>query len=244
MRASLRLHKYIANCGYCSRRHAELLIAAGLVRVNDRIVAEPGRTIDPGRDRVTINGEAVVPPPPRTLMLHKSAGFISGTHDTHERLTVMDLLPRSLAADGVVPVGRLDLDTEGLLLMTNDGELHHRITHPRYECPKEYLARVRGHVTPPKLERLAQGVLLDDGPARPAAILSSERRGAETEIRIELTEGRKREVKRMFAAIGHEVARLVRLRIGPLRLGDLAPGAWRALSGEESAALRRACGLR
>ncbi len=243
MSAALRLHKYIANCGYCSRRHAELLIAAGLVRVNGKVAAEAGRVIDPRRDRVAINGEDIVPPPRHTIMLHKPAGFVSSTHDTHERLTVMDLLPRALAADGVVPVGRLDLDTMGLLLMTNDGDLHHRITHPRYECPKEYLVRVQGQVAPQKLERLAHGVLLDDGPAQPAAILRCERRGAETEIDIELTEGRKREVKRMFAAIGHEVVHLMRMRIGPLRLGDLAPGAWRELSAEESAALRRACGL-
>ena len=244
MSASVRLHKYIANCGYCSRRHAELLIAAGLVRVNGATASEPGSALDPRRDRVTINGEEITPPPLHTIMLHKPAGFISSTHDTHERLTVMDLLPRTLVHAGVVPVGRLDLDTFGLLLMTNDGELHHRITHPSYECPKEYFVRVQGKIPPQKVERLARGLLLDDGPTQPVGVLSCEHRGAESELRVELTEGRKREVKRMFATLGHEVSYLKRLRIGPLALGDLPVGAWRELTGEELAAIRRACGLR
>jgi len=136
MAKRVRLHKYLANAGYCSRRRAELLIQAGLVQVNGRTVSNLGATIDPSRDVVTIHGAVIVPPEPLTIMLNKPAGFLSSTHDTHDRLTVMDLLPRWVRNRGVVPVGRLDLDTEGLLLLTNDGDLHHLVTHPRYGCPK------------------------------------------------------------------------------------------------------------
>lgn len=241
MPKTVRLHKYIANCGYCSRRHAELLIAAGLVQVNGRIAMEPGTGIAPARDAVSIHGERILPPPSRTIMLHKPAGFISSTHDTHERLTVMDLIPRALRHDGVTPAGRLDLDTEGLLVLTNNGDLLHRITHPRYMCPKEYLARVQGRVSAGACARLERGVLLDDGPTQPSRILARHYRSMETELHLELTEGRKREVKRMLAAVGHEVLYLKRLRVGALLLGDLPRGAWRDLTGDEVQALYAAC---
>ena len=131
-----RLQKYIANCGYCSRRKAELLIEAGLVEVDGTVVRELGAKIDPSRQGVRIHGEDILPPSRRVVALHTPAGFITSTHDTHDRLTVMDLLPRRIAETGVLPAGRLDLETEGLLILTNDGDLQHRITHPRYECVK------------------------------------------------------------------------------------------------------------
>lgn len=241
MAKRVRIHKYIANAGYCSRRHAELLIEAGLVEVNGEAVREAGRQIDPRLDAVTIHGEVILPPERLTIALNKPTGFISSTHDTHDRLTVMDLLPRSVRRLGVVPVGRLDLDTRGLLLMTNDGDLHHLVTHPRYGCPKEYIVRIGGRLEREDRERLARGIELEDGETQPVQILSSHQSGGETELRLELREGRKREIKRIFAALGHEVLYLERVRVGPLRLGDLAPRAWRRLSPEEIDALRAAC---
>jgi len=211
------------------------------VKVNGRTVREVGVQIDPGHDEVTINEERIVLPEPFTIILNKPAGFISSTHDTHERLTVMDLLPRSVRNRGVIPVGRLDLDTVGLLLMTNDGDLHHLVTHPRYGCPKEYVVEVEGRVGPRKRERLSRGVTLEDGPTQPVRILEYELSGDGSRLRIELTEGRKREIKRMFAALGHRVTSLERVRIGPITLGDLPRGAWRELGPEEIEALRKAC---
>jgi 23S rRNA pseudouridine2605 synthase len=241
MAKRVRLHKYMANAAYCSRRHAELLIEAGLVEVNGKTVETTGHQIDPRRDTVTIHGEVIVPPEPLTIMLNKPPGFISSTHDTHDRLTVMDLLPRSVLRRGVVPAGRLDLDTRGLLLLTNDGDLLHLVTHPRYGCPKEYVVRVTGRLGPRKRERLSRGVELEDGPTQPARILACQPKGPETQVRLELTEGRKREIKRMFAVLGHEVVYLERVRIGPLKLGSLPQRRWRELSPEEIEALRGAC---
>ncbi len=244
MAQRVRLHKYIANAGYCSRRHAELLIAAALVEVNGTTATEAGTQINPQRDVVTIHQEIIVPPEPLTIMLNKPPDFISSTHDTHDRLTVMDLLPRPVRQRGVVPVGRLDLDTRGLLLLTNDGDLHHRVTHPRYGCPKEYLARVGGRFGRKKRELLAAGIRLEDGPTQPVRVFSCRSTGAETEIRLELREGRKREIKRIFATLGHDVTYLERVRVGPIELGDLPLRQWRELSEREIDDLRAACSRR
>jgi len=204
-------------------------------------VRKVGATIDPEKDIVTIHGEVIVPPEPLTIMLNKPAGFLSSTHDTHDRLTVMDLLPRSVRNRGVLPVGRLDLDTEGLLLFTNDGELHHLVTHPRYGCPKEYFVTVAGTLKDKELSKLEKGIKLEDGPALPVKVLDCENKGNCTDLRVELREGRKREIKRMFKALGHEVLYLKRVRVGPIALGDLPRGAWRELSEEEVESLRKAC---
>ncbi|MBN1418910.1 MAG: rRNA pseudouridine synthase [Planctomycetes bacterium] len=229
----MRLHKYIANCGYCSRRHAELLIAAGLVRVNGRPVPPAGIAIAPGRDRVTIHGDEVVPAPRTTIALNKPVGFISSTHDTHERLTVMDLLPRRMREWGVFPVGRLDLDTEGLLLLTNVGDLAHRLTHPRYECEKEYRALVEGRVGKEARRRLVEDDRLVQGMTRPVRITAVRDLGDRSEVRIVLREGLKRQIRLMLRAVGHEVLELERIRIGGLTLGDLPRGGWRELRPEE-----------
>jgi len=231
-KSRVRLHKYIANCGYCSRRHAELLIAAGLVQVNGG--APPaGVAIVPGEDRVTIHGDEIVPPPKMTIALNKPAGFISSTHDTHERLTVMDLLPRRMREWGVFPVGRLDLDTEGLLLLTNDGDLAHRLTHPRYECEKEYRAVVEGRLGGEARRRLVEDDRLVHGMTRPVRIVGLRDLGDRTEVRIVLREGLKRQIRLMFRSVGHEVKDLERSRIGGLTLGDLPRGGWRELRRDE-----------
>jgi 23S rRNA pseudouridine2605 synthase len=232
----MRLHKFIANCGYTSRRRAELLIRAGRVTVNGKVLTSLGTTVKP-QDVVAVNGEVVRLPDARTVIVNKPAGIISSTHDTHERLTVMDILPRSLRDAGVVPVGRLDQDTEGLLILTNVGDLNHRITHPSYEIEKEYEVVVTGSPSPDALRRLETGLEIDGLRTDPARVGSVERDGAWTRLSLVLTEGRKRQVRKMFSAVGHEVVHLRRVRVGGVRLEDLPCGAWRELRAEEIASL-------
>lgn len=231
----IRLHKFIANCGYTSRRRAELLIQAGRVSVNGDVVTTLGRTIDPARDRVVINGDEVTPPERVTILFNKPADVITSTHDTHDRLTVMDLLPRRFRELGVYPVGRLDLNTEGLLLMTNDGDMHHRIAHPSHEIEKEYVAIVEGTPSTRVLGRFESGIVIEGRKTAPARLLSSEPvpagpGQARTRVTVALREGRKRQVRRMFEALGHPVVRLERVRVGQLDLGGLPRGEWRELS--------------
>lgn len=233
----MRLHKYIANCGYTSRRRAELLVAAGRVKVNGQVVTEAGASVDPDRDRVTINGDRVVPPERITIMLHKLPGFITSTHDTHDRLTVMDLLPRRLRELGVLPVGRLDQDTSGLLILTNDGDLNHRITHPRFEIEKEYLVDVRGRPPTEAFRRAEEGIEIDGVRTAPARVSGVEPRAGTTRFRIVISEGKKRQIKRMFEAVGHPVNKLARIRIGGLKLGKLPAGEWRKLHPAEIEAI-------
>lgn len=233
----VRLHKFLANCGYTSRRRAELLIQAGRVSVNGSIVSTPGVVIDEKKDTVCVNGEEVTLPPPTTILLNKPAGLITSTHDTHDRLTVMDILPKSIRDLGVLPAGRLDLDTEGLLILTNVGDLGHRITHPRYETEKEYDALVEGRPPETGLKRLEKGVSIDGQRTAPARVLSARADDGGTRVHLVIREGRKRQVRRMFEAIGHRVLHLRRVRIGSLRLGDLPPGEWRQLGPEEIQAL-------
>lgn len=234
---SMRLHKFIGNCGCVSRRHAELLIQGGRVRVNGRLVSSPGTSVDPEKDSVAINGEMIHLPEPLTIVFHKPMGLITSTHDTHERLTVMDYLPMSLKEKGLVPAGRLDQDTEGLLVLTNVGDLNHRITHPRYETEKEYTATVSERPSRGALERLERGIILDGSRTAPARIVGVKATDGGIEVGIAIHEGRKRQVRRMLQAVGHEVLRLSRVRIGRFELGDLPLGEWRELRAEEIEAL-------
>jgi 23S rRNA pseudouridine2605 synthase len=199
-------------------------------------VAVLGRRVDPARDRVALDGVPVVVDTTVVhWLLNKPAGYVTTAHDTHGRATVLDLVP---AEPRVFPVGRLDLDTEGLLLLTNDGELAQLLTHPRHGVEKEYFAEVEGRPAPGALRALRDGVELDDGPTRPArvAVVQESGRGT-TALTIVVKEGRKRMVRRMCAAVGHPVVRLARTRIGPLRDPRLAPGTWRALEPAEVRAL-------
>ncbi len=240
-RKRVRLHKFIANCGYTSRRRAELLIGAGRVRVNGRVATNVGTTIDPDKDTVEVNGETVELPAPVTIMLNKPAGILTSTHDTHDRLTVMDLLPKSLRETGVLPAGRLDQDTEGLLVLTNDGDLGHRITHPRYETEKEYEAVVAGRPSTAKLDRLERGVVIEGRTTAPATVVSvaaADQAGEpQTTVHLIIREGRKRQVRLMFRAVGHDVLKLRRVRVGGLKLGKLPCGEWRELRPAELEAL-------
>ena len=232
----VRLQKYIANCGYCSRRKAELLIDHGLVHVNGEPIKDQGWKVTPGRDRVTIHGEEIAAKPTLTVMLNKSAGFITSTHDTHQRPTVLDLLPRSLVDAGVLPAGRLDLETEGLIILTNDGELLHRVSHKRYGGEKEYRALLNRPPSPAEVRQLERGVFLEEvGRETQAArvTLVDAQPNGRCIVHIVLREGMKRQVRLMFATIDIKVLHLERIAIGKLRLGNLARGKWRELTAEE-----------
>ncbi len=235
-----RLQRALARAGLGSRRACEELIAAGLVRVNGR-VATLGDRVDPASDVVEVRGHRLsVDPGLRYLAFHKPAGVTTTMGDRHAERDLRGWLP---PGPRVFPVGRLDRDTEGLLLLTNDGELANRLTHPRHGVEKEYLAEVDGAPTARQLARLRRGVELEDGEARAVsarAVARSRGRGA---VRLVLTEGRKREVRRMLSAVGLPVTRLVRVRVGPIRLGRLPAGRVRELEPAEVRALYRAAGL-
>jgi 23S rRNA pseudouridine2605 synthase len=221
-----RLQKVMARVGVGSRRVCEELIVDGRVTVNG-VVPVLGRRIDPGVDRVELDG---VPLPLQPGLVHylvnKPPGVVSTAEDTHGRPTVVELVPDQ---PRVHPVGRLDRDSEGLLLLTNDGDLTHRLTHPSFGVPKEYLVQVEGTPSAGAVRRLREGVELDDGPTAPArvAVVSPDL------LRIVIHEGRNRQIRRMAAAVGHPVVRLVRTRIGPLTDPSLPPGGYRSLTFEE-----------
>jgi 23S rRNA pseudouridine2605 synthase len=233
-----------------SRRAADELIASGSVRVNGERPPAAGLEIDPDHDNVTVDGRQVKPVTThRHVMLNKPLGTITTARDEAARTTVLDVI----GAEGslghrLFPVGRLDADTTGLLLLTDDGELAYRLTHPRYKVPKEYEAVVAGVPTTKDLDGLRGGVKLDDGMTAPAEVegiraTHGDRDSGRAELRIVIREGRHRQVRRMIEAIGHKVLSLRRTAFGPLRLGRLKTGGWRVLSSGEVAALRRAAGL-
>lgn len=228
-----RLQKVLAARGWGSRRVCENLISAGRVTVNGE-TAVLGRRVDTARDVVEVDGAPVgIRPGLVYYLLNKPAGVVTTAKDTHGRPTVVELVPTE---PRVFPVGRLDQETEGLLILTNDGDLANRLTHPSHGVDKEYLAEVSGTVSNRSLHRLRTGIELDDGFTAPAAA-SQPSPGV---LRLTIHEGRNRQVRRMCEAIGHPVQRLVRVRIGPLRDPTLAPGAWRALTDQEVIALATA----
>ena len=244
-----RLQKILARAGLGSRRSSEALIAAGRISVNGRRVTELGASADPDRDVIEVDGRAVRLGTARVyLAMHKPVDAVTTAHDPQGRRTVMELLPKGLPPH-VLPVGRLDRNTSGLLLFTNDGELAHRLTHPRYEMEKEYAALVRGTPSDKALTALGRGVDIGGHVTRPARVeamrppAGQAARDGHAWIRLVIHEGRKRQVRLMCAAVGHPVRALVRTRVGPVRLGRLAVGATRELSARELAELRRACGL-
>jgi 23S rRNA pseudouridine2605 synthase len=217
----VRLAKYLAHSGVASRRRAEELIAAGRVTVAGRVVTDPARDAD-DESGVEVDGRVVSPEPRQVWMLHKPAGVVSTAREPGRRRAVTDLVPSKRR---LYPVGRLDADSTGLILVTNDGELANRLTHPRYEVPRTYRVRLRRAPDESELRALRSGVELDDGPTLPTRV----RRVSPRVIELTLREGRKRQVRRMAEAIGNEVVSLVRIRFGPLRLGDLPEGEARRL---------------
>lgn len=231
-----RLNRYLARRGVASRRGADELIAAGRVTVNGA-TGHLGTQVSPARDRVRVDDVAVEPVAPTTLMLNKPPGVVTTRRDPGGRPTVMELVPE---VAGLVPVGRLDADSRGLLLMTNDGELAQRVAHPRYGIHKRYRVRLTASPSDAQLRRLVDGVELEDGAARAVSV---RREAKPLELELVMAEGRKREIRRMVAAAGLDVTDLVRLAVGPITLGRLAQGASRPLSDSELQRLRRAVGL-
>lgn len=242
-----RLQKYLARCGVASRRRAETLISDGLVTVNGVVVRELGVRVDPERDAVRVRGQRVEPPSRLLyLLMNKPTGYVTTASDPHGRRTVLDLLPSRWRDARVYPVGRLDHNTEGLLLLTNDGDLALRLTHPRYALAKEYHAQVERQPSADDLAKLASGLMLS-GESRPTAparawLLRPGPDGA-IWVGLELHEGRNRQARRMLDTVGCPVIRLLRVRTGPLTLGKLRAGETRELTMRESETLRRYVGL-
>ena len=235
----MRLAKYLAHAGVASRRAAEEIVRAGRVQVAGETVTDPARDVDESSG-VTVDRRPVGAAEARVVLaLHKPAGVVSTARDTHGRKTVLDLVESRGAR--LYPVGRLDADTTGLILLTNDGELANALMHPRFEVPKTYRAHVRGGmVSESKLRLLREGIVLDDGKTAPAQV----RQVRPGLLELTIHEGRKRQVKRMCEAVGHRVQRLQRVRFGPLELGDLAEGGVRRLRPPEVEKLRKAAGGR
>jgi pseudouridine synthase len=232
----VRLHKYLARAGVASRREAERLIQSGRVAVNGKPVTALGTIIDPARDTVRLDGERVADRGRRVAyLLNKPRGYITSASDPEGRPTVLDLVPAGAAR--LYPVGRLDYHSEGLVILTNDGDLAQRLTHPRHHVPKTYRVKVRGTVPPAALAALRRGIVLDGRRTLPARVTPvSAQHNAWVEI--VLYEGRKNQIRRMFEAIGHPVLKLRRIGIGPLRDRGLKPGQWRRLDPEEIRRLR------
>lgn len=226
----IRLQKVLADRGVASRRHAEVLIAAGRVRVNGEVVSTLGTKVDPAL-RIEVDGRAIAAAQrQRYVALHKPAGILSSARPERGRSSVTDLVG---AAERLYPVGRLDVDSEGLILLTNDGEWAERVLHPRYGHDREYEVSVTGPLSEETIARLRRGVPLEEGLARAERVSIAARDATGGRLRLVLRTGWKRQVRRMCVAVGLRVLRLVRVRIGPLSLGRLAPGTWRELSARE-----------
>src|SRR4051812_11808095 len=227
----MRLNRFLAAAGIGSRRHCDELIAAGQVTINGKTCTD--FSVQPSaRDHVKVNGKLVHVAPPLTIILHKPAGFVSTRSDPHARDTIFDLLPAKFSH--LFNVGRLDTQTEGLLLLTNDGDLSQTLTHPRYKVEKEYEVTIDRAWDPTLKIKLLKGIILDGKRAQ----LGSLREVSPRQLRVTLRQGLNRQIRRMFEAVGYQVKQLVRIRIGNLRLGDLPRGHWRPLTSSELASLQ------
>jgi 23S rRNA pseudouridine2605 synthase len=233
----VRLQRYLAASGIASRRRSEELIAGGLVRVNGRVVRELGTSVAEG-DVVEYGGRIVAPAAERTyLVMNKPLGVVTTMRDPEGRRTVADLLRRGAVTQRVVPVGRLDYDTAGVLLLTDDGELAHVLMHPRFGVEKTYRATLRGRLDPRETAALREGVRLAEGRAEGALLRVIAVRQDSSVVDVTVHEGRNRQVRRMFEAVGHPVVDLVRMRFGPIGIGSLGPGELRPVTDRELAAL-------
>ena len=237
----MRLQKYLAECGVASRRHAEDMITQGLVQINGITVREMGLKVEEG-DEVRVRGDIVTPQAEKRYVLYyKPIGEVTTSSDPEGRPTVLDrfrVFPVRL-----YPVGRLDFDSEGLLLLTNDGDLTARLTHPSGEVNKSYIARVSLQLTDEELNRLRFGVMIDGRKTAKAGAKILKQESLFTDVLITIHEGRNRQIRRMVEALGHQVIRLKRVKYGPVELGALARGEWRELSAQEVSDLRRSAGL-
>jgi pseudouridine synthase len=234
----MRLQRFLSQAGVASRRAGEELIRAGRVRVNGKVVTELGVRVDPATDQVEVDGSPVAAAAPVWIALHKPSGYVVSRHDPQGRPTIYDLIPAQYA--GLFHVGRLDFESEGLILLTNEGTVAHRLLHPSYGMDRVYDVGVRGRLSDETIAQLLAGVELEEGPARAVAIQRRPVPGPRADrVMVTMREGRKRVVRRLFDAVGHPVLRLVRRRFGPIELGRLKSGAWRHLSHREVTALRR-----
>jgi 23S rRNA pseudouridine2605 synthase len=238
---AVRLQKYLSQAGVASRREAERMMLALRVTVNGETVSELGVRVVPGQDEVRLDGAVVGEKTDRWIAYHKSPGVLTTRSDPHGGRTIYDELPDDCG--GLRYVGRLDKDAEGLILLTNQGDVAHELQHPSSEVEREYRVEVAGRVTRDTTGRLLRGVQLDDGPAKPKRIQRVQPGDVTSKLTVVLTEGRKRELRRLMTAVGHPVIRLSRERFGPIALGTLARGSYRKLSGKEISQLKRAAGM-
>lgn len=236
---TIRLNRYLAMLGLGSRRKVEDLITTGHIQVNHEPVSDPGCQVLPDEDSISLDGKLLKPPEDKVyIMLHKPPGYLVSDGDPFHRKTVFDLLPN--LPFRLFHVGRLDYQSEGLLLITNDGEMANAILHPSKKLPKIYRVTVSGVIGKEELKLLQKGVDIgDDHPTMPARVFVKKRSKESTVLRITIHEGRKRQIRRMMKAVGHNVLKLKRLQIGELRLGSLPPGMWRFLEPSELRSLRR-----
>lgn len=236
------LDRVLSKAAAGSRTEAAAWIRAGRVSVGGRVVRDPETWVDPEADRVEVDGEPLSAPRPTCILLYKPVGVVTTARDPEGRRTVFDLLPARPAGLGghLFSVGRLDLDTSGLLLLTNDAQLSERLTDPAHDVPKTYVVKATTRLSAEQLDALRAGVDLSDGPTKPADVTRLREPGGRTVLELTLREGRNRQVRRMLEAVGSKVLSLTRIRIGPLSLGAMQPGDWRALSAGEMAALTAA----
>lgn len=229
----VRLQKYIAMCGVASRRNAETMISEGRVKVNGRKISEPGEKVEIGADKIMVDGKIIKPVHKKYyIMLNKPAGYVSTVNDQFDRPTVMDLIKTEIKTR-MFPVGRLDYETEGLLLLTNDGEFTYKVTHPKFHMNKTYIAVIKGGITVAGLNKLRKGVKIDNYVTSPAEIEMLDAVAGKTSFKITIHEGHNRQVRKMFEAVGCKVAYLQRISIGKVELGNLPIGRWRHLTSHE-----------
>lgn len=233
-----RLQKIIANAGIASRRKAEELILEGSVTVNGQVVWELGAKADPEKDAIKVKGKLIHQPQKKTyIVLNKPRGYITSMSDPQGRPVVTELLKGVRAR--VYPVGRLDYESEGLLILTDDGDLAHTLMHPSHETPKTYVAKVKGVLEDKEIGRLEKGIRLREGVTAPAVVKRIKKTDSNSWIEITVHEGRYRQVRRMLDEVRHSVLRLIRIRYGPIELGDTPPGKYRYLTPEEIKSLRK-----
>lgn len=233
----VRLQKVLSQAGVASRRNAEIMIDEGRVEVNGELVTEQGRRVDPAHDIIRVDGKRIPPQAAHLyVVLNKPRGVVSTMEDPHGRQALAEIV-RAFTPERLFHVGRLDAETEGLLILTNDGEFSQRMMHPSFEVPKIYVAEIAGVITEASLKKLRSGIELDDGPVKPDKVELLQRGADRSLVRVTLHEGRNRIVRRMFDEIGQPVRQLSRIAIGPVRLGDLKTGTIRELTREELGAL-------
>lgn len=244
---TLRLNKFIAQCGVASRRGADDMVFAGRVTVNGEPADSPGLQVDPDRDEVAVDGKIIgrkASAGDLTLMLHKPVETMTTARDPQGRKTVLDLLPPEIRKKRPFPVGRLDFFSEGLLLLTTDGDLCYRLTHPKYHLPKVYVVTIRGSVPQRAVQTMRQGMTLREGDKlAPATVRVKKPVAGTQQLEITLIQGVNRQIRRMCEELGLTILRLARVRQGPISLGDLKRGEWRELTAEETAALKKDVGL-